>query len=67
MKDVVKAKNSENRKYTVKDVVFWISVVGGAGLIFFGLAMIVRVYRNKRRRLYSSLTDDYLINGMYSI
>lgn len=54
-------------RYTKKDVVFWVAVVGGSALIVFGLVTIVRVYRNRRKRLYSSLTDDYLINGMYSI
>lgn len=53
--------------YTNRDVVFWISVVGGSTLIALGLIVIIRYYSNKRRRLYSSLTDDYLINGMYSI
>lgn len=53
--------------YTQRDVVFYVAVIGGSALILFGIGTIIRFYRNKRRRLYSSLTDDYLINGMYSI
>jgi len=57
----------ENDTDTKKDVVFWVAVVGGSSLIVLGLVIVIRYYGNKRRRLYSSLTDDYLINGMYSI
>lgn len=59
--------HEDSSAYTQKDVIFWLAVVGGSCLILFGLGTIVRVYRNKSRRLYASLTDDYLINGMYSI
>ena len=67
LKVEINIDNEAESGYTVKDVVFWVSVVGGSALILFGVVTIVVVYRNKRRRLYSSLTDDYLINGMYSI
>jgi len=65
--DIHTVHTKESDTYTKKDVVFWVAVVGGSGLIVLGLIIVVRYYGNKRRRLYSSLTDDYLINGMYSI
>lgn len=65
--DIHTIQTKQPDTYTKKDVMFWVSVVGGSTLIVLGLGLIVRYYGNKRRRLYSSLTDDYLINGMYSI
>ncbi|XP_063674955.1 muscle M-line assembly protein unc-89-like isoform X2 [Bolinopsis microptera] len=65
--DIHTIQTKQPDTYTKKDVMFWVSVVGGSTLIVLGLGLVVRYYGNKRRRLYSSLTDDYLINGMYSI
>lgn len=63
----VEVEATKDGPYTKRDIVFWIAVIGGSSLIVMGLFAVARVYRGKRRRLYSSLTDDYLINGMYSI
>jgi len=65
--DIHNIDSKESDTYTNKDIVFWVAVVGGSTLIIIGLVIVIRYYGNKRRRLYSSLTDDYLINGMYSI
>jgi len=48
-------------------VLFWGGVTVGSLLVLVGLLGIVKMYRRRGRRLYASLTDDYLINGMYSI
>lgn len=63
----VEVDATKDGPYTKRDIIFWIAVIGGSSLIVMGLFAVARVYRGKRRRLYSSLTDDYLINGMYSI
>jgi len=47
-------------------LVFWVALALGAGLVSFGMITVCRCY-TKKRRLYSALADDYLINGMYSI
>lgn len=57
----------EEGAYSTRDIVFWSAVIVGSALILFGLVSLIKVYRSKRRSFYSSLTDDYLINGMYSI
>ena len=48
-------------------VLFWGGVTVGSILVLLGLLGLVNMYRRRGRRLYASLTDDYLINGMYSI